>query len=223
MVVGQRAHHVDEPGLGGGIGRGAGLTVVPGVAGDDDDHAAVGGDHGRQGGLHREEGALEAGIEDDVPVLLADVERGALVPDAGAMDEHVELPIPLHDGGDERPAVADLADVARDPPVLARGQQALGDAARLRLVAARDHDGAALHGQAARARFADPRRTAGDQNDLVGKTLHDDLPRRRSAHADSTVSLQRQLDGVQWRDTHNLDQYRRAGADLTLRERSFIM
>ena len=38
-----------------------------------------------------------------------------------------------------------------------------------------DHDRAALHGQTPRARFADPRRTAGDQNDFVGQTFHSDL------------------------------------------------
>ena len=176
VVVRQRAHEVDEAGLGGGVGRRARLAVMPGVAGDGDDHAAPGLDHRRQRRLHGEEGALEVGLEHAVPVVLGDVERGTLVPDAGAVDEHVELPVALHRRGDERPAVADGAHVAGHPAVLAGRHQALGDGLRLGLVPAGDHDRAALHGEAPRAGLADARRPAGDQNDLVGKTFHGDLP-----------------------------------------------
>ena len=68
----------------------------------------------RDGEAAAEEGALQVDVDDAVPLLLGDLVRRALRPDAGGVDERVQRARGLDRGRDDALAAGDAADVGLD-------------------------------------------------------------------------------------------------------------
>jgi len=99
VLAGDDGGEVDDADLADVVGEGAGPSVEACGGGDVDDCSAAVLEHDGDGGLAGEEGALEVGVHDQVPLALLDVHQGRCEhEDGGEVDEHVH-PAESFDGG----------------------------------------------------------------------------------------------------------------------------
>src|SRR5690606_16205585 len=163
-------HHVDG-GLGHAVGDDIGGTLQGGLGGAVDD-IAVAGDEVGHGRLGQPEGRRQVDGHQAVPVVLGDVRQVVHAHDAGDVAQHVEL-AEVGDGGVDHP-VAGGAAVEVDRDGRYPGAEALGLPAGVVEGGGVDVDEAqarALAGKAEGGGATEAVGGAGDQGDLVGKTL----------------------------------------------------
>jgi hypothetical protein len=140
------------------------LTIC-GDRSDVDDDAAAGLDHVATEGLAAAPESVEVDVDHLIPLIVGDLERGAMDARARVVDENVDAPVPLDDRGERPPHVVGVAHVEM------HGVHAVADPggrlSRAVIVPRRDHDGRPDVHEALDPRLAQPAIAAGHDGDLA--------------------------------------------------------
>ena len=90
-VVGEAHGELANAAAAGAVGREASVAGDAGDGADVDDAAVAAGNHAAGDGLGNEKAAAQIGVEDEVPVVPCNVERGLADVAAGVVDENMNL------------------------------------------------------------------------------------------------------------------------------------
>ena len=180
-----RAREHDHSALARVVGGGLGDGYDPHFRAHGDDRAAALRPHLRGGVLHQREHAFQVGVDDRVPLLLAQLGDGHHAGDAGTAEQDVQAPEPIHGGLHHRRRVLHRPDVARDAEHLApSGAQIFHGPAERVGVDIGDHDLRALVQEELGRGPPDAGGTTGDQRhpalNPARPTCHDPSSLRRA-------------------------------------------
>ena len=126
-------------------------------------------DHRPQGRFATVEGALQIGLDHDIPGLFAHHHKQGVARSSRVVDQNVDPTEPLHRLFDQPLRVGEEADIGLDGEGLTTGRDDLGDDGfgLGRAIAVVDHDGCALAGKLDGDGRPDAARGAGHNSDLV--------------------------------------------------------
>jgi hypothetical protein len=112
--LGVAVDEAEEAGFAGGVVGADDTAGLGGDGGEHDESSPAAAAHAGDDGLRYEEGGGEIGVEDGVPLLLADGFEGVDGIDAGVVDEDVDGAELGLGGGDEAGDVLGVGDVCLD-------------------------------------------------------------------------------------------------------------